>query len=352
MSILTDPAPTSIPAPGAERSAPGGRLTDLVWLTWRQHRTTITASIALIAVLTASILDVAARITTINQQCGNAVCADNSTQYAALHGSFGLLQVSSYLTITVLFLPLLIGVFLGVPILAREHEQRTLLLAWSQDITPQRWLWTKLALLAGLTAALSAAAAAACDHLAHVLSIAEDQSLFSDRAFQVTGMLPLTLSVVWLVVGVALGAAIRRTLPAAFAALAGYIGLIFLVQWRYPTFRTPLSATTPVVVGRQSGVGSDPNSLQIVSNSGDLVDAAGHQLSPGALEAMCPQSSGPQEVPNQCLAQHNIYSHIQYQPGSRIPEFHLILTGGYLAIGVIAVASLWWLVRRTSLSAG
>ena len=69
---------------------------------------------------------------------------------------------------------LLIGVFLGVPLLAREHEQRTLLLAWSQDITPQRWLWTKLALLAGLTAALCTATAAACDHLTHVQHIAAD----------------------------------------------------------------------------------------------------------------------------------------------------------------------------------
>ena len=64
---------------------------------------------------------------------------------------------------------------------------------------------------------------------------------------------------------------------------------------------------------------------------------------------MCPPPAG---VSNQCMAQHNIYSQIQYQPGSRIPEFHLILTGGYLAIGVIAAATLWWLVRRTSLSAG
>jgi hypothetical protein len=180
-----------------------------------------------------------------------------------------------------------------------------------------------------------------------VLSIAADLSLFDGRAFQVTGMLPLTLSVVWLSVGVALGAAIRRTLPAAFAALAGYVGLFLLVQWRYSTFRTPLTTLVPVAVGRQNGVGSDPNSL--VTDSGDLVDAAGHQLSPSTLQAMCPR---PQGVSNQCLAQHNIYARIQYQPGSRIPEFHLILTGGYLAIGVIAAATLWWLVRRTSLSAG
>jgi hypothetical protein len=146
MNILTNPAPISTPAADGQPSRRGGRLSDLVWVTWRQHRTTILASIALIAVLTASLLYVADRITTITQQCGNTSCPDDSTRYAALQGPFGLLQLSSYLTITVLFLPLLIGAFLGVPLLAREHEQRTLLLAWSQDITPQRWLWTKLAL--------------------------------------------------------------------------------------------------------------------------------------------------------------------------------------------------------------
>jgi hypothetical protein len=351
MSILTDPTPTT-PAAEGERSGRGARLTDLVWLTWRQHRTAIMASTALIAALTGSILYVADRIATINQQCGNAVCPDNTTQYAALHGSFGLLQVSSYLTITVRFLPLLIGMFLGVPMLAREHEQRTLLLAWSQDITPQRWLWTKLTVLAGLTAALTAAAAGACDHLAHVLSTAADQSLFAGSAFQVTGMLPLTLSVVWLLVGVALGAAIRRTLPAAFTALVGYIALFVLVLWRYPTFRTPLTTTMPVSGGRQRGVGFDPNSLRIGTASGELVDAAGRQIPDSTLNAICPPPPGPSDASNQCLVEHHIYNRIQYQPGSRIPEFHLILTGGYLAIGAVAAAAIWWLIRRTSLSAG
>ena len=63
-------------------------------------------------------------------------------------------------------MPLLIGVFLGVPVLAREHEQRTLLLAWSQDVSPARWLWTKLALLGLFVAALTTAVAGVSDHLA------------------------------------------------------------------------------------------------------------------------------------------------------------------------------------------
>jgi hypothetical protein len=67
---------------------------------------------------------------------------------------------------------------------------------------------------------------------------------------------------------------------------------------------------------------------------------------------MCPPPAGPQDTSNQCLVAHHIYHRIEYQPGSRIPEFHLILTGGYLVIAVVAAATIGWLVRRTSLSAG
>ena len=155
MSALSTPGST-IPAAYRGQGRGGARLTDLVWLTWRQHRPVIVAGLAVAGVVTGSMLYVAARIATINQECKNTACPPGSAQAASLTGLFGLTNLSIYLTIIVLFLPLLTGMFLGAPLLAREHEQRTLLLAWSQDITPQRWLWTKLALLAALTAAAGA----------------------------------------------------------------------------------------------------------------------------------------------------------------------------------------------------
>jgi ABC-type transport system involved in multi-copper enzyme maturation permease subunit len=177
-------------------------------------------------------LYLAARIATINHQCGNTACPPGSAQAAPLTGLFGLTNLSIYLTIIVMFLPLLTGVFLGAPLLAREHEQRTLLLAWSQDITPQRWLWTKFTLLAVLTAAAGAAVSAAAGHLEATVSIATGQSLFSlgsGAGLLVTGMLPLAAqTVAWLAIGVALGAAYRRTLPAIFTALTSYIAVLFL----------------------------------------------------------------------------------------------------------------------------
>jgi hypothetical protein len=350
MSTLTHadhPAPAANPG----RSRGGARLIDLVWLTWRQHRAVIIAGLTLAGVVIGAILYLTARITMINHECGNTACSGGSAQAASLAGAFGLSELSSYLTIIVMFLPLLAGVFLGIPLLAREHEQRTLLLAWSQDITPQRWLWTKLALLGTLTAAVGAAASAAVGHLADAISIATGHSLFYGSAFLVTGMVPLAQSVVWFIAGVALGAAYRRTLPAIFTALVAYIGLYFLVQWRYPTFMTPRTALVPITGDGQS-LTSHLGTNILTINQNAIYDASGHPVSQATVQSLCPSGPGSVNTNNQCLAQHHLKTLLGYQPGTRIPDFHLILIGGYLGLGLIAAAVVWWLVRRTSISAG
>jgi hypothetical protein len=350
MSTLTH-ASHSAPAANPNRRRGGARLIDLVWLTWRQHRAAIIAGLTVAAAVIGAILYLSARITTINQECGNTACLGGSAQAASLAGPFGLSELSSYLSIVVLFLPLLAGVFVGIPLLAREHEQRTLLLAWSQDIAPQRWLWTKFALLAAPTAAAGAAVSAAAAHLADVASIATGHSLFYGSAFLVTGMVPLAQSVAWFVVGVALGAAYRRTLPAIFTALVAYIGLYFVVQWVYPTFMTPLTALVPITgngLSRTSRFGA--NILTITQTA--IYNASGHAVSQATMQSLCPSSSGNGTPSNQCLAQHHFRTLLSYQPGSRIPDFHLILIGGYLGLAAAAAAVVWWLVRRTSISAG
>jgi ABC-type transport system involved in multi-copper enzyme maturation permease subunit len=339
------------PAANPGRSRGGARLIDLVWLTWRQHRAVIIAGLTVAAVVIGAILYVAARIAAINQACGNTACPGGSAQAASLTGAFGLTELSKYLSTVVMFVPLLAGVFAGIPLLAREHEQRTLLLAWSQDITPQRWLWTKFALLATLTAAAGAAVSAAAGHLADVASIATGHSLFYGSAFLVTGMLPLVQSVAWFAAGVALGAAHRRTLPAIFTALVAYVGLYVLVQWAYPTFRTPLTALVPITGDGQS-LTSHLGANIFTINQNAFYDASGHPVSQATMQSLCPSGPGNGGSNSQCLAQHHFKTLLSYQPASRIPDFHLILIGGYLGLGIIAAAVAWWLVRRTSISAG
>lgn len=92
----------------------------LVWVTWRQHRAVVglTAFIVVLAVLpTPQPLD-------------------------------------SFDGLVVLAFAPGVAVFWGAPLLAREFEERTHLVAWGQDVTPARWIAVKCALLAAVLVVL------------------------------------------------------------------------------------------------------------------------------------------------------------------------------------------------------
>ena len=82
MSALSAPGSTT-PAAYRGRGRGGARLADLVWITWRQHRPVIVAGLAVAGVVTGSMLYVAARIATINQECKNTACPPGSAQAAS-----------------------------------------------------------------------------------------------------------------------------------------------------------------------------------------------------------------------------------------------------------------------------
>jgi hypothetical protein len=334
-----------------------GGLAGMVWVTWRQHRWALLGSLVLTAVVVGWMAYLSVHLMTLYHQCGDARCSKDNPAGAALWADYGPIRQAETLDLVVRYLPLLIGVFVGVPLLAREHEQRTLLLAWSQDVAPVRWLWTKLALLGLYVAALTAVLSAVTDHLADVYATIIGGGLFDDRSFLVTGMFPLAAGVCWFAVGVALGALIRRTLPAIFTVMAAYIGLMLGVQWRYPTLLSPLSLYQHL--DQPSPLVSDPNGLIIngyvsigpdsVSN---LFDAPGHEIAYADLKRLCPQLNPMQPNLDDCPGRSHLLHLVIYQPSSRIPDFHLIIAGGYLGLTAVALAAVWLIVRRTNLSAG
>jgi hypothetical protein len=207
MSALTHRRPAANRRDGHESATRrAGGFSGMLWLTWRQHRWALIASLVLTALLVGWLLHLSHDMTTLYNQCRDTHCSKNTPKGAALWAGDGPILLAEILVLVVQYTPLLIGVFVGVPVLSREYEQRTLLLAWSQDVSPMRWLWTKLALLGLFVATLTAMLSAVTDHLAHVYSNITGASLFGDRVFPVTGMLPLASSVCWFAVGVALGA--------------------------------------------------------------------------------------------------------------------------------------------------
>lgn len=358
MSPITQPRLAAHHEDSTEPTAtPGGGFSGLVWLTWRQHRWTLIGTLVMAAVLVGWMTSVSSELTDLFHQCHDVACPEESPQGLKLAGSGRLVMTYASLSLLVRYMPMLIGVFIGVPVLSREHEQRTLLLAWSQDVSPARWLCAKLSLLGLFVAGVTAVVAVASDRLEHAVANVSPESMFGHEMFLNTAMLPLAISICWFAIGVALGAAVRRTLPAVFGVVAGFVGLMLLVLYRYPTLVKPLSAYRPI--GAPDGGLLDKNALVIngglINYDGDqpsgVYDAARHPLTGAELARLCPSDNGTGPTMS-CYVDHHLQQYIVYQPGSRLPEFHLIVGAGYLGLAALAVVAVWLIVRRTNLSAG
>jgi hypothetical protein len=134
-------------------------------------------------------------------------------------------------------LPLLIGVFIGAPLLARELEQGTYLLAWTQGVPRRRWLLAKLGVLIGL-ACLGFAALAG---LMAWWSAPIDPVVGPWLTFEVRGLAPFAYAVFALSLGVAAGAILRQVVPAMFASGVIFVALRLAVAQLRPYFLPPLS---------------------------------------------------------------------------------------------------------------
>jgi hypothetical protein len=330
----------------------------LLWLTWRQHRWPIAITAAATAVWTVWMLVTASKLATLAKGCGARGC----------HGSLD--KAASYATYqmnTVVFIPALIALFWGVPLLAREYEQRTLPLAWSQDLTPLRWLWGKTAILGVLVAAMGAVLAGTAEHLAHNYHLYTGNSLFEGTAFQAGGWLPLTLMVAWLAVGIAAGAATRRTMPAIAVVAAAWVGRMVLMVRLRPSFMKPVEQLKPfAAMSTPNGKGSQldlahisTNDMMLGGNNVPFVDShGGHHPASLVMNQWCSddvlngmQSSGKGSGTDpmlQCLQQHDIVGSLnRFQPASRMGTFHLIENCANLGLLAVSLLVAWWCVRRT-----
>lgn len=110
-------------------------------------------------------------------------------------------------------------------------------------------------------------------------------------------------------------------------------------------------ALVPITSDGQSLTSHLGSNILTITQNG-IYDASGHPVSQATMQSQCPPGPGDPNTSNMCLAQHHFKTLLSCQPGSRIPDFHLILIGGYLGLAVIAAAVAWRLARRTSMSAG
>jgi hypothetical protein len=208
---------------------------------WRQSRVAIGVAAAVLAGLT--VLLVANGLTVHHAyQAGLAACRASGTcggLQKQLFGKEGIIIEIINLTIIA---PAIIGMFLGAPLVARDLEQHTSKLIWTQAITRRRWFLTKLGWLGLVATAWSAAIAALVTWWSAPLNALGHQRLWPGQ-FDIQGIAPAAYSVFAFALGVTAGLLVRRTVPALGITIAGFTATRFLVTtYLRPRYLPPATA--------------------------------------------------------------------------------------------------------------
>jgi hypothetical protein len=282
-------------------------------------------------------------------------------------------QLREWLSLLVLAVPAMVGMFWGAPLLAGEFETGTFRLAWTQSVTRTRWTTARLAVpglagtaLVGLLSLLVTWWAGPLDR-----SSADRFATFDSR-----DLVPVGHAAFAFTVGVAAGVLIRRVLPAMAATFAAFVAArVTVAQWIRPNLIGPVRLSLPLDPA-STGYGGGPFAVSTLQPdpphipnawilSVRIVDASDRPLTASVLSDTCPgigtrpsdapgglgHRQAPQSVVDRmhdCVVRVGSTYHeaVAYQPAQRYwalqwYEFAIFLGGS----AVLVAFCLWW-VRR------
>ncbi|MGL5819027.1 MAG: ABC transporter permease subunit [Phycicoccus sp.] len=217
----------------------------MMWLTWRQHRAQWLAT-AVILMACAVYLLPAGNAMRVAVDGGNlADCLGDSPGVGCaerLHGFWMRFEGSQNLVATANLLPVLVGVFFGAPLLAREFEHGTWRLVWTQGVTRSRWLTVKLVVVGTSVVVVGLGFSGLLSWWRAPLN--EISSRFAPTAFNFEGVVPVAVCVFAFAVGALAGAVTRHTLAAMGSTVIAFLAVRLAVETvARPSYRDPLVRT-------------------------------------------------------------------------------------------------------------
>ncbi len=315
------------------------------WLIWRQHRLAGLAAVVLLLAVAVPLVISGLAMRASYDQLGVAGCVGSSdarciallSQFSDAYRGWGQ-QWLPWLD----FVPGLLGALVGAPLLARELEQRTHLLAWTQGVTRRRWLIVKLAVLVLAIMLLGAAFTALISWWRWPLDQLEGR--LSPNTFDFEGLAPTAYTLFAFALGAFLGAAVRRTV----AAMGATIAVFFVVRYPLvevllrPHFQAPLQATVSPE-GNKGDVLLGHGSWLVDSG---LQDAAGRHLSNAEVQQLAGQALDAGLSPGLWFQQHGYLRWLVYQPADRFWTFQVIEAAIFVGLALVLVAVAFRLLRR------
>jgi len=328
----------------------------VIWLTWRQHRQQALAAAVVLAVIGGFLLITHAGIADLFRTSGAEQClrVPGRDCSSAKDLFFAPYQGMQFLLPLFLVLPLFVGLFWGAPLVAREVEQGTHRLVWTQGITRARWIGWKLLLVGGATAAIAAALTILVTWWSEMFVRAGEGPMLPGT-FDIRGVVPIAYAVFALALGVAAGSLIRKILPAMAATLGAFVAVRAVIDIAVRRrFMSPRTAVTSFFAqGRRLGFGDWVLSEATIDRTGAVVSPTGG-LDYGYLASRCPglpppTSKGP--LPelgpiSECVHNLGLHLRVTYQPGTRYWAFQGIEAAIYLALAAALFGLAVWVVRR------
>jgi hypothetical protein len=308
------------------------------WLTWRQYRLHIIVTVALLAAVGGLLL--AHGLATADFRAGYPACpgaaepaCDEFTtglneRYKDMYAWLGWLPV----------LPVIIGVFWGAPLLAREYERGTHRLAWTQSVSRGRWLAVKLGGLAAVVVLCGLALGAMVSGWLSVFDGTDhaNEDFGNGGMFVITGVVPGAWFLLLFAAGAAAGALWRRVLPAMATTVAVFALMLYLFVQNRPYYAEPEQL---VLTGTSVSLPRDA----IISGS-EWTDPAGNSIGDGKSPlgvAECADLAR-REAYWPCLYEAGYRQRVIFQPVERYWRFQWtetgILAGLALALGALTAA--------------
>jgi hypothetical protein len=317
------------------------------WLVWRQHRQQALFGVATFALVGCLLVLSGLHMHSVFDGSGLGRCLAGGSHgncgdvQSAFESRFGTLR---QLVPFFMVLPLLVGLFWGAPLIARELEQGTHLFIWTQGVTRLRWFGSKLAALLLLAVLLGSAYALLISWWLGPLDRSTGDR-FQPGIFDQQGIVPVGYVLFALALGVAAGAVVRKTMQAMAATLVGFVAVRLIVAG---ILRRHFVA--PVTKRYVPLPGVDTNHPGDWLFSQRTVDGSGHQVAQFTVGSVCPATkTSTTATLDRCVRAHGFLNTDVFQPASSYWLFQGIETALFvgLALALLALA-VWWVRKRVS----
>jgi hypothetical protein len=332
--------------------------------TWRQQRAALITLLAVSAALALAIVagELAIRALYARYAAGCVAPQANDPQCAAIANTFAASTDGfTAMVIALHVLPVLIGVFVGAPLIARELESGTFRFTWTQEIGRTRYVLTTVTLLAVAVAAVTCALGALLGWYAHPFDVVGDESRWQAGLFDTTALTLPAWTLFALATGTLLGTLTGRivTAMAATAATAG--GFLVAAFWTLDRHLLSLGALPARATGAagafvgplntNAGRGFGPAGSWLVRDW--ITGPGGRHLSAATAGAVqnrmytaMTRAGKKAADPAAWLSAHHYAQWLSYQPAGRFWYFQAVTAAVLVALAIVFALTAVWLIRR------